>query len=42
MARRKHREERRNILVNRLEWIAFAACIGGGAFLVWMFAVVTP
>jgi hypothetical protein len=37
-----HREERRKILINRLEWMAFVACLIGGAAALWVFAVATP
>jgi hypothetical protein len=36
------REARRKVWLDRIEWIAFAACVLGGAALVWLFAVATP
>jgi hypothetical protein len=37
-----HREERRKLLYNRLEWMAFLACLIGGALAVWVFAIASP
>jgi hypothetical protein len=37
-----HREERRKLLINRLEWVAFVVCAIGGAFALWVFALATP
>jgi len=42
MARRKPREQRRMIWLNRMEWLAFVACLFGGAALLWLFVAVTP
>jgi hypothetical protein len=42
MTRRKPREERRMIWLNRIEWIAFAACLVGSAALIWLFAAIAP
>jgi hypothetical protein len=37
-----HREERRKLWINRIEWAAFVACLLGGGIAVWLFVVVTP
>jgi hypothetical protein len=42
MARQKPREQRRMIWLNRMEWLAFVACLFVGAVLIWLFATVTP
>jgi hypothetical protein len=42
MARRKPREQRRLIWLNRMEWIAFGACLCVGALLIWVFANSAP
>jgi hypothetical protein len=36
------RQARRKLWLDRIEWIAFGACLFGGAALVWLFAIVTP
>ena len=43
MAReRQHREQRRNTWLNRIEWVAFFACLIGGAALVLLVANAHP
>ena len=36
------REQRRQIWRNRMEWMAFGACLCGGAALILLFALASP
>jgi hypothetical protein len=37
MARRKTREQRRLIWLNRIEWIGFLGCVVGAGVAIWLF-----